>query len=126
MLRGPRFHRGLEGAQGLHVFVVGGGVALRQLADGNAFGGRGGINFIVHIREVPGVADDRVMTAERAKEQVKDHGGPAVTDVNAVVHRGAADVEGHRLRILRPKGAQDALLGVEKGKGHRGLGVPRR
>ncbi len=120
---GPRLKRGAQGAQGVHVGVVGRRELVGDHRDRHAAIHRGLIYLVVHVGDVAGV-DHRVLAiepAQQAEDQVEDHHRARIADMGVVIDGGAADIHRHPARIARGEDALFAAQGVLDDEGHEGL-----
>ncbi len=117
---GAGLDRGTQGADGVHVGMVGGGEAVGDHADLDALGGRGGVYLVVHVGDVARI-DHRGLAigmAQQAEQGVEHRHRAGVADVGEVIDRGAAHIHRHPAGIARGEGALFAAQGVVDGQGH--------
>ena len=117
---GAGLQRGGKGAQGGHLLVIIGGVAVGDDLYVDAFVGGLPVYLVVDVSDVAGI-DHRILSiemAQQAEEDVEDDDGPGVADVDVIIDRGAADIHRHPGRIGGDEVALFAAQGVVKAKGH--------
>ncbi|MNU40832.1 hypothetical protein D3C71_295550 [compost metagenome] len=105
---------GRADVQQAHVGQIGGLVAGRDLADGDAFLGGLGVDLVVHVGDVAGV-DHLVRAigpAQQPHQDVEHHRRARIADMGVVIDRRTADIERHPVRIARREGALFTAKGV--------------
>ena len=103
VLRGSRLLIRGQDAEGLHIFVVGLGMAFGERLDGLAFRQRLAVDLVIDIGDVADVDYFGVQRPEQAAEHIEHHRRPAVADVDRAIHGRPADIHGHPLRVGGPE-----------------------
>ena len=113
------FDVGRGDAEGRHVLAVGGGEAIGDHADRRADVPGGGVDLVVDVGDVAGVAQRAVAAAQQRGKHAEDNVRTRIADVHVVVDRRPADVHRRAGRIERHERFELARQVVVKVQAHR-------
>ncbi|KAG0752064.1 hypothetical protein G6F24_013827 [Rhizopus arrhizus] len=105
-------------AQRGHVFTVGGGEAVGDGADRHPLFARGGVDLVVDVGDVAGVAQCAEAPPQQVGQHPEHHRATGVADVHVVVDRRAAHIQGRTGRIERGERFELASQVVVQAQGH--------
>jgi hypothetical protein len=107
-------------AEGRHVLAVGGGIAVGDGRDRGAGLARGGIDLVVDVGDVAGVAQRAEAPTQQRGQHPEHHRPAGVSDVHVVVHGRPAQVHGRAGGVERRERLDPSRQAVVQAQAHRG------